>query len=100
MQAAKRIGRFLTIAPVAWQSFSFHDPQLGELLCYADADWASNNTFRRSISKGVVTLGGGIPNCWAKKYQSVALSNWENNHHVGPEIFRDPGRINASWTQM
>ena len=26
---------------------------------------------------GVVTLGGGVLNCWAKKQKSVALSSWE-----------------------
>ena len=49
-----------------------------ELLCYTDADWASDKTSRRSTSGGVVTLGGGVLNCWAKKQKSVALSIWES----------------------
>ena len=27
--------------------------------------------------RGVVTLGGGVLDCWAKKQKSVALSSWE-----------------------
>ena len=78
MQAAKRVGRHLRKAPVAWQGFPFHDPRPGELLCHTDADWASDKTSRRSMSGGVVTLGGGVLNCWAKKQKSVALSSWES----------------------
>ena len=77
MQAAKRVGRYLRKAPVAWQGFNFHDPRPEELLCFSDADWASDKTSRRSTSGGVVTLGGGVFNCRAKKQKSVALSSWE-----------------------
>ena len=77
MQAAKRVGRYLRKAPVAWQGFPCHDPRLGELLCYMDADWASDETSRRS-TRGVVTPGGGVLNCWARKQKSVALSSWES----------------------
>ena len=78
MRAAKRVGRYLRKAPVASQGFPFHDPQPEELLWYTDADWASDKTSRRSTSGGVVTLGGGGLNCWAKKQKSVALSSWES----------------------
>ena len=49
------------------------DPRPGELLCCTDAD----KTSRRSTSGCVVTLGGGVLNCWAMKQKSVALSSWE-----------------------
>ena len=78
MRAAKRVGRYLRKAPVAWEGFPFHDPWLVELLCYTDADRASDKTSRRSTSGGVVTLGGGVLNCRAKKQKSVALSSWES----------------------
>ena len=78
MRAAKRVGRYLREAPVAWQGFPFHNPRPEELLCYTDADWASDKTSRRSTSGGVETLGGGVLNCWAKKQKSVALSSWES----------------------
>ena len=78
MQAAKRVGRYLRKAPVAWQGFSFHDTRPGELLCNTDAGSASDKISRRSTSGGVVTLGGGVLNCWAKKQNSVALSSWES----------------------
>ena len=67
---------YLRKAPVAWLGFPFHDPRPGELLCYTDADWASDKTSRRSTSGSVVTLGGGVLNCWTKKQNSVALSSW------------------------
>ena len=78
MQAVKRVGRYLRKAPVAWQGFPFHDPRPGELLCYTDADWASDKTSRTSMRGCVVTLGGGLLNCWAKKQKGVALSSWES----------------------
>ena len=78
MRAAKRVGRYLRKAPVAWQGFPCHDPGPEELLCYTDADWASGKSPRRSTSGGVVTLGGGVLNCWVKKQKSVALSSWES----------------------
>ena len=78
MRAAKRVGRYLRKAPVAWQGFLFLDPWPEELSCYTDADWASDKTSRRSTSGGVVTLGGGVLNWWAKKQKSVALSSWES----------------------
>ena len=38
----------------------------------------TDKTSRRSTSGGVVTLGGGVLDCWAKKQKSVALSSWES----------------------
>ena len=63
---------------VCLAGFPFHDPRPEELLCYTDADWASDKTSRRSTSGGVVTLCGGVLNCCAKKQKSVALSSWES----------------------
>ena len=56
----------------------FRDPRPGVLLCYTDADRASDRTSRRSTSGGVVILGVGVLNCWAKKQRSVPLSSWES----------------------
>ena len=53
-------------------------PSSKKLLCYTDADWASDKTSRRSTSGGVVTLGGGVLNCWAKKQWCVAPPSWES----------------------
>ena len=50
MRAAKRVGRYLKKAPVAWQGFPFHDPRPEELVCYTEAGWASDKTSRRSTS--------------------------------------------------
>ena len=47
MQAAKRVGRYLRKALVAWQGFPFHDPWPRELLCCTDAYWASDKTSRK-----------------------------------------------------
>ena len=102
MRAAKQVGRYLRKAPVAWHNFPFHDPQPQELLCYTDADWTSEKTSRRSMSGGVVTLGGGVLNCWAKKQNSVALSSWESELFaaVGHEIIGNPERVDGSWVQL
>ena len=48
------------------------------LLCYAEADWASDKVSGRSTSGGVVTLGCGVLSCWAKGQRSGALSSWES----------------------
>ena len=78
MRAAKRVGRYLRKALVTWQGFPFHDPRPEGLLCYTDADWASDKSSRRSTSGGVVIVGGGVLKCWAKKQKSVALSSLES----------------------
>ena len=41
LQAAKGVGRYLRKVPVAWQGFPFCDPRPGVLLCYADAECAT-----------------------------------------------------------
>ena len=60
-----------------------------------DADWATDKTPRRSMSGGVVTLGGGVLNCWAKKQKECCIGKLGKravrSHHVGHEIFRDLG---------
>ena len=45
MSVVNRVGRYLRKAPVAWQGFPFHDLRHEELLCYTDADWASDRIF-------------------------------------------------------
>ena len=74
LRAAKRVG-FSRKAPVAWQDFFLHDPRLEELLCYTDVDWAWDKISRRSMSGGVVILGGGVLNCWAYTTPSETNSN-------------------------
>ena len=77
MRAAKRVGRYLRKAPVAWLGFSFHDPRLGELLCYKDADWASDMSSRRPTSGGVVTLGLGERESCSQPLRR-ARDHWES----------------------
>ena len=50
----------------AWQGFTFHDPPGCRLGLKQDFS---------KVDEGVVTLGGGVLNCWAKKQKSVALSS-------------------------
>ena len=78
LQAAKRVQRYLIKVPVAWQGFPACDPRPGVVRCSADADWASDKVSWRSTSGSVVTLGGGVLSCWAKKQRSVALRSWES----------------------
>ena len=68
------LGKHLLLGKV----FSFRDPLPRVFLCYEDADWKSDKTSRRWTSGGVVTVGGGVVNCWAKKQKSVALLSWES----------------------
>ena len=104
MQAATRVGRYLRKARLPGHRFPFHDPRPGELLCYTDADGASDKTSRRSTSGGVVALGGGVLICWAKKQRSVALSSWESELFAaitsGTRSFGDPERDDGSWIQL
>ena len=50
--------------------------QLRWLAPLEDADMASDKTSRRWTSGGVLTLGGGVLDCWAKMQKSVAQSSW------------------------
>ena len=103
-QAAKRVGRYLRKALVAWQGFPFRVPGPGFLLCYTDAHWVSDRTFRRSTSGGVVPLGGGVLNCWAKKQRSVALLSWVSELFSritsGTRSLGDPKRVGRSRVQL
>ena len=78
LQAAKGVGHYLRKVLVAWQGFPFCDPRPGVLLCYAGGEWATGQVSRRSTIGGVVTLGGGVLRCWARKQRSVELSSWED----------------------
>ena len=100
---SKRVGRYLRRAPVAWQGFSFHDPRPGELLCYTDADWASDKTSRRSTSGGVVTPRGGVLNCW-RRNRRVSHCQAGRVSCSQPSLrardHGDPERVGGSWVQM
>ena len=67
LQAATRVGRYLRKAPVAWQC------RHGVVLCYADADWASDKISRRSTNGRVMTLGGGVLNSLGEETVSEVL---------------------------
>ena len=69
MRAAKRVGRYLRKAPVAWQGFIFHVHRPEELLGFGQ-DFSTSDEWRRRDSWW-----------WSsqlKKQKSVALSSWES----------------------
>ena len=76
MQAAKRVGRYLRKAPVAWQGFPFRDPRHGALVLHGcrlglRQDFSSIDEWRRRDSWwGSSQLLG--------EENSFALSSWES----------------------
>ena len=65
MQAAKRVERYLRKAVVAWQGVTIHDPESSCATRMPTGPQTRPLGGRRA--GGVVTLGGGVLNCWAKK---------------------------------
>ena len=102
MQAAKRVGRYLRKAPVAWQGFPFATHDL-ESSCATRMPVGLRTRLRGSMSRGVVTLGGGVLNCWEKKQKSCTVKLGKRavySHHVGQKIFGDPERVDGSWVKL
>ena len=65
------VGGYLRNVCAALQGVALSGHRAGVLLCYDDADWASDNISRRSTTGGVVTLGGDVLSCLAKRQRSV-----------------------------
>ena len=76
MECVKRTGRYLVGKPRAKCWFRWQ--QSGELEAYSDADWGSDRATRRSVSAGVIMMGGHCLKVWIKKQQGVALSSAES----------------------
>ena len=51
------------------------------LVGYSDSDWAGCKQSRRSVSGGMVTLGGTILKSWANRQATIALSSGEAEFH-------------------
>ena len=50
---------------------------MARLIAYGDSDWAGCKASRRSVSGGVVVLGGGFLKGWSNRQVTVALSSAE-----------------------
>ena len=100
VQAAKRVGRYLRKAFVAWQGFLFHDSRPGELSC---ATWMPTG-LRTRLLEG--RRAGRRDSWWrspqlldkeARECCTVKLGKRAvRGHHVGHEILGDPERVGGS----
>ena len=74
----KKVGRYLIGHPVMIFRYAWCDFEaMSKLIVYADSDWAGCRVKRRSVSGGLVTLGGGVLKGWSNRQASVALSSAE-----------------------
>jgi hypothetical protein len=74
-QAAKRVLRYLKNYPDV--RIKYDGNMKLELSGWADADWASDKTDRKSVSGNVFFLLGGVVSWKSSKQKSVALSSME-----------------------
>lgn len=72
--AAKRVLRYLKAKPRGTLSFN---PSNHSLLCFTDADWASDTTDRKSYSGSALFLGNNLIAWESKKQKVVSLSTME-----------------------
>ena len=76
MEKLKRMARYLKGRPrmpalFAWQS------RHSKIIAFTDNDWAGDKVTRRSVSGGVVMLGGHVLKTWAKSQSVIATSSAE-----------------------
>ena len=104
MQAAKRVGRYLRKAPVAWQGFPFSRPTSRRALVLHGCRLGLGQDFSKVDERGRRDSGLGVLNCWTKKQNSVALSSWESELFAaitsGTRSLWDPERVDGSWVQL
>ena len=48
-----------------------------ELVVWSDSDWAGCRASRKSMSGGILAIGGGIVKTWSNRQASIALSSGE-----------------------
>jgi hypothetical protein len=86
--ALKRVYRYLSGTHSFKLAYGGRDTDT-ELIGYTDADWASNQNDRKSISGYVYMIGGGVITWNSKKQPIVALSSAEAEYiaesHSGRE---------------
>jgi hypothetical protein len=81
--ALKRAARYLVKHPR--MQYVYHRTtveEVQEMVGYSDSDWAGCKGTRRSMSGGVVTLGGGTLKSWSNRQGSVALSSGEAEYYA------------------
>ena len=83
MVALKRVARYLLKHPS--MEFEYSRTSIEEASVmegYSDSDWAGCRATRRSMSGGIVTLGGCALKSWSNRQGSVALSSGEAEYYA------------------
>ena len=79
----KRVARFLLAHPRV--VFRYPRVSLDDAMCvegWSDADWAKCRVTRRSVSGGIITLGGAAVRTWSNRQASVSLSSAESEFYA------------------
>ena len=80
MTAAKRVMRYLAGTldyGLVFEPNVIQGKDINQLIVYSDADWAADNTSRKSISGGILLYNGNLIHWFSKKQELTAQSTME-----------------------
>ena len=79
----KRIGRYLKKHQRVQYEFEEQNGERGpELIVYSDSDWAGCRTTRKSRSRRMILMSGGLIRSWSNRQGSVALSSGQAEYYA------------------
>ena len=74
----KKVARYLISVPTVLYRYRPSRAKVAlKVVAYSDSDWAGCRSTRRSVSGGILTVGGGLIKAWSNRQASVALSSAE-----------------------
>ena len=74
----KRVARYLLAHPRFVHTYCRGvASEVLELVAWSDSDWAGCRASRKSMSGGILAIGGGIVKSWSNRQASIALSSGE-----------------------
>jgi len=77
LKAAKRVLRYLSGTSNLALLFKSTDGDKHKIDAYSDSDWATDHTDRKSVSGGLIKLGGNLVSWFSKKQPLTAQSSTE-----------------------
>ena len=80
-EALTRLAKYLKGRPRMVQRFDYQ-PMVNTVNVFTDADWAGENSSRKSTSGGAMQLGDHVLKSWASTQSVIALSSGESEFYV------------------
>ena len=78
----RKAARYLISNPT-WRARYKWQQEEEKIMCFSDADWASDKSTRQSISGGIIFIGTHFVKAWSKSQKAIALSSMESELYAG-----------------